>query len=112
VWVRDVEDDASLRRDLSFVAVDGDRPCAYLLSEVVTREGRRVGWVWLLGVDRRYRRRGLATALLLHVLDAFRREGLPEVGLWVSEENGAARAVYERLGFRERSRLTTYAKAT
>jgi len=109
-WIDDVATDTSLRSDLSFVALDGTHPCAYVLSEVVTREGRSVGWIWLLGVDPSYRRKGLAAALLTRVLTAFQREGLPEAGLWVDEANTAARTLYDRLGFRVRSHLTTYAK--
>jgi mycothiol synthase len=109
-WCAGVAADGTLRPDLSLVALDGARPCAYILSEVVPRDGRDVGWIWLLAVDPAYRRRGLATSLVSRVLCAFRAEGLPEAGLWVDEANPAARTAYDRLGFRQRSRLTTYEK--
>jgi len=110
-WCADIAADAALRPDLTLVALDGTHPCAFILSEVVPREGHDIGWVWLLRVDPAYRRRGLATSLLSHALTAFAAEGLPEAGLWVDEENTAARATYDRLEFRQHSRLTTYAKS-
>lgn len=113
-WCADVAADATLRPDLSLVALDarnGTRPCALMLCEIVSRDGRDVGWIWRLAVDPDYRRRGIATSLLSHALTAFRREHLPEAGLWVDEANAAARATYDRLGFLQRSRLTTYAKS-
>ena len=112
-WCADVASDTTLRPDLSLVALDepaGDRPCALILAEVVPREGRNVGWIWQLAVAPSHRRRGVGTSLMTQALSAFRREGLPEAGLWVDGANAPARTLYERLGFRPRSQQTTYAR--
>jgi ribosomal-protein-alanine N-acetyltransferase len=46
-----------------------------------------------------YRRRGVATALLDHVLDQGARLGAVRATLEVRRSNSAARLLYERLGF-------------
>jgi ribosomal protein S18 acetylase RimI-like enzyme len=46
-----------------------------------------------------YRRRGIAAQLVNEVLELARREHAESVTLWVAEGNGAAGALYERLGF-------------
>jgi ribosomal-protein-alanine N-acetyltransferase len=52
-----------------------------------------------LAVLPEYRRRGVATALLSHVLDQGSRLGAMRATLEVRRSNEAARMLYERLGF-------------
>jgi ribosomal protein S18 acetylase RimI-like enzyme len=47
------------------------------------------------------RRLGAGQLLVKAVFDHARAAGAPSVVLWVFEENGGARAFYERMGFRE-----------
>jgi ribosomal protein S18 acetylase RimI-like enzyme len=58
-----------------------------------------IGWIRSLGVRRRWRRKGLAMALLHHSFGEFYRRGKRSVGLGVDSENptGATR-LYERAG--------------
>lgn len=59
-----------------------------------------------VAVHPRWRRRGIATALMRQALrEAFRRDA-HWVGLEVRAENAAARHLYDRLGFREVGRTT------
>jgi GNAT superfamily N-acetyltransferase len=60
---------------------------------------------------RPFRRRGLATALMLRALHAARESGFTSADLWVDSENpsGALR-VYERIGFEVVLRSTAYHK--
>lgn len=69
------------------------------------------GWIGNLGVRRPWRRRGLATALLLHSFRDFRERGATRVGLGVDGENttGAVR-LYEKVGMRVARRNDTYEK--
>jgi ribosomal protein S18 acetylase RimI-like enzyme len=98
------------RLDLSFLALDGGRIVAtclngfYPADEGVT--GRRDGWVLSLSVVRSHRRRGIASALLVASLEAFRAAGMTHSVLGVDSENPTgAYGVYERLGYRPLHRM-------
>jgi mycothiol synthase len=64
-----------------------------------------------VAIRRPFRRRGLATALMLRALHAAREAGLTSADLWVDSANpsGALR-IYERLGFEIALRSTAYHK--
>jgi ribosomal protein S18 acetylase RimI-like enzyme len=57
-------------------------------------------YVDALGTAPRYRRRGLARAMLAGVEDRARRVGLARVSLETEVDNHAARSLYESCGFR------------
>jgi len=75
------------------------------------RYGRRRVLLDAVAVRRPFRRRGLATALMLRALHAARNAGMTSADLWVdsTNESGALR-VYERLGFRRVLRTVSYHK--
>lgn len=50
------------------------------------------------------RRRGVAMALLAHCADEAEAAGRARLTLWVTEDNAAGRALYDRAGFRVRRR--------
>jgi len=54
-----------------------------------------------------HRGRGLATAGMAAVVNIVRRELAPVVSLYVNDWNSPARAVYEKVGFRETTRFAT-----
>ncbi len=66
------------------------------------RKATRAGSIEVLAVDRDRRRKGIATALLSRLFDAFRSRGIDYVSLAVPAEEVAARKLYEKLGFEER----------
>jgi mycothiol synthase len=69
------------------------------------------GWIGSLGVRPRWRRRGLATALLHHSFRDFRRRGATRVGLGVDAQNSTgAVKLYERVGMHVARRNDTYEK--
>jgi GNAT superfamily N-acetyltransferase len=72
---------------------------------------RKRGYTESIGVRRPYRRRGLATALIMSSLQAQKRAGMVESALAVDSENlsGATR-LYERCGFEVVKRNTIYQK--
>ncbi len=90
---------------------------------IAERGGRRAGFVLLLdtlpdevtmlpqgfiaymAVEPDLRRLGVAAGLLEAAEDEARRRGLPYMGLMVTEDNAAARALYDRAGYLTERRL-------
>lgn len=90
---------------------------------VATEDGRRVGFLLLLdelpdevtltdqafiaymAVEPDRQRRGIGTALLAAAEDEARQRGIPYMALMVTEENAAARRLYERAGYQTERRL-------
>ena len=63
------------------------------------------GFVAYMAVEPSHRGRGIASRLLAAAEDEARRRGLPYMGLMVTEDNAAARALYERAGYLTERRL-------
>jgi ribosomal protein S18 acetylase RimI-like enzyme len=81
---------------LWFTVKDGDEIAAAVVNDP---ERFGVGWVASIGVRKRWRRRGLGEALLLHSFGELYRRGQTKIGLGVDARNptGATR-LYERVG--------------
>jgi ribosomal protein S18 acetylase RimI-like enzyme len=103
-WRTWVTGDRHFRPDLSFVVFDEDEIVGYAMNFVYPDEwealGFREGWTHQLGVRRRWRRRGVASALLDATAAAFAGEGLHQATLEVDAESlTGAFALYERRGY-------------
>ena len=103
-WDRDFVGDPHFRADLSLVAFAGDEVAGYSInfcSEADWAVGNvRDAWIGQLGVRRAWRGRGLATALLVRGMAAFRAAGIDTASLGVDTENPTgAVGIYERVGF-------------
>jgi ribosomal protein S18 acetylase RimI-like enzyme len=101
------------RLDLSFLALDDGRVVGMCRNghfpgdEAVN--GRRDGWVMQVSVIRSHRDRGIASALIIASLAAFRDAGLTHSALGVDSDNPTgAYQLYERLGYRRKHRLVVY----
>lgn len=92
------------RPDLTQLVKDGHEIAAYSINGVNlernAQRGVQEGWIHQLGTRRPWRKRGLATQLLLASMQAFKAAGLEYATLGVDTENatGALR-IYERVGF-------------
>jgi ribosomal protein S18 acetylase RimI-like enzyme len=76
------------------VAAESDRYVG--LVRVASR--RRHAWIGLIAVQADLRRRGIARALLVHVLDSLHRRGIETASAEVDESNAAAVALLESIG--------------
>ena len=96
---------------LWWLVEDGEELAALTLNQWHSSGDPRFGWIGVLGVRPPWRKRGLATALLLHSFRDFRERGATRVGLGVDGENttGAVR-LYEKVGMRQVRRNDTYEK--
>lgn len=92
------------RPDLTYLVLDGDQIAGFSINSVSPEKNRQrgvnEGWINQLGTRRGWRKRGIATALLLKSMQAFKDEGLEYATLGVDTENptGALR-IYEKVGF-------------
>lgn len=119
----------SMRRAPEALVRDAfDRLCDIVWSQshvtlIAQRDDRRVGFLLLLdelpdevtllpqafvaymAVEPEFRRDGVGSALLSAAEDEARRRRLPFIALMVTEENAAARALYEHTGYLTERRL-------
>jgi mycothiol synthase len=98
------------------VAWDGGEVAGCVMSWIWKAEnetlGVRRGWLEHISVRRPWRKRGLATALIVSALDGLRDRGMTDAMLGVDAENvTGALGLYEKLGFRVKDRSTNYRKA-
>ena len=68
-------------------------------SVLRTWNAKKVGYIDLMAVDSRYRRKGIGRALMNTLLDHFQRNGIDIVNLDVPTEQEAAVELYKKLGF-------------
>ncbi|HKU67944.1 MAG TPA: GNAT family N-acetyltransferase [Candidatus Baltobacteraceae bacterium] len=85
----------------------GKRAGFVLMLDTMPDEVTRMpqGFVAYMAVEPSVRTRGIGSRLLAAAEDEARRRGLPYMGLMVTEENAAARALYERAGYLTERRL-------
>ncbi len=110
-WRSMVVDEDTIRRELSFLALAGGAVVAMVLASVDAEDDPRCLWIDRVAVVPSWRRRGLASALLLRSLEAGAQAGLAKARLGVDEESGwDAPSMYRRLGFAPTRRSVTYLK--
>ena len=82
---------------LWLVAVDGDRVAGYVGSQTVCGETDMMN----VAVTADYRRKGLGEQLVLALVEELKAMGSQCLTLEVRDSNTPARALYEKLGFRQ-----------
>ena len=68
-------------------------------------DGHR-GWIYSLAVAPRFRRRGIATALVHHVEQALAARDCPKINLQILPSNSAVIAFYHKLGYTLEDRIS------
>ncbi len=91
----------SFQPDLSFLAWAGAEIVGICICKIQTeeneREGVAEGWVEIVGVQRAWRHKGIASALICQAMRAFRDAGMEFAGLGVDAENTTgALGIYEQ----------------
>ena len=81
---------------------------AQVIGFIAARQTADDAEILNIAVDHTLRRKGVASALLLAVLDTFRRAATARVYLELRESNLPARALYERHGFTLSGRRKSY----
>lgn len=103
----------TFRPELSRVALAGDEVVGFITTDVNeddwARMGRSSGYIGLVGTVREWRGKGLASAMLVDVMRAYRAQGFDLAVLDVDTANPTgALGVYERLGFAAVARDVAY----
>ncbi|MEN9621082.1 MAG: hypothetical protein RL499_1275 [Actinomycetota bacterium] len=103
----------SFRPELCRVALDGDVVVGFVITEINEddweRQGSRSAYIGLVGTTREWRGRGVASALIADVMQAYRDAGLETAVLDVDADNPTgALGVYTRLGFEPTARDVLY----
>ena len=106
-WRKQSYERSDTHLDMWFLALEGDEPVGALVGRPI----EDMGWVADLGVKKRWRKRGIASALLKRSFADFKRRGFNKVGLGVdaSNETGAVR-LYEGVGMKASRVYLTYEK--
>ena len=86
------------------VAVEGEQVLGYVGSQTVLDESDMMN----LAVDPAFRRRGIARALVLALIEELRKMGSRQLTLEVRASNESAQALYAQLGFERVGRRKNY----
>lgn len=101
---KQIEDELTKDNAVFFVATSGGEFAGYV-SAVYAADECEVANV---AVVEAFRRNGIATDLFSALISAARSRGVKSFFLLVSERNGGARRLYEKLGFKELGRRKNY----
>jgi GNAT superfamily N-acetyltransferase len=86
------------------VAERAGQVAGYVYAAIEPRSWKELreeaGFVHDVVVDERFRRAGIATALVEAVAAWFGSRGVPRIVLWTADRNEAAHRLFARLGFR------------
>jgi len=110
-WRHWIEEDAEFDPAIWFLAESDGRIVGQSLCWAKRPEGPEFGWIYIVGVDRGWRRRGLALALLRHSFRALYERGKKKVGLGVDAESlTGANKLYEKAGMKVARESIAYEK--
>jgi len=95
---------------LSFLAYPSDSADSDPVGVIVCKQSMHKdlanrGYIAMLSVDRNWRKRGIASALVTNSIQAMKEDGVDEIVLETEYDNFAALSLYESLGFIREKRL-------
>eukprot|EP01083_Nonionella_stella_P073094 197399_1 len=94
---------------LCTMAMQGSRCIGVIICRLGKQaDGRKDGYIAMLAVDKRFRKRGIGTELVKHSVTEMMRQKASEVFLETEVTNRGALKIYEKLGFSRELRLTRY----
>jgi len=110
-WKHWIAEDEDFDPQLTFLAREGGEIVGVASCDPKSGEDPQMGWVDILAVRKRWRRRGIALALLLHSFRDLSRRGKLRVGLGVDAGSlTGATLLYDRAGMRAVRRTCLYEK--
>jgi ribosomal protein S18 acetylase RimI-like enzyme len=99
---RDIRTKRTVQPDLFLVAILDD----HLIGTAMAGFDGHRGWIYYLGVDPDYRRRGIGTALMRRVENKLAALGCPKLNLQIRAHNAEVQAFYEELGYLSEDRIS------
>lgn len=113
-WERETKSSYFLENGIIF-AKDREEIVGFSYAEFdeedIKKRGERVGYIYMLGVKKDYRRKGIGKALLLSSIKFLKKHRVDIAELGVDAENpNKAKHLYESVGFREKSRAVCFRK--
>ncbi|KAF9074504.1 acyl-CoA N-acyltransferase [Rhodocollybia butyracea] len=83
-----------------------NRPVGVIVcKQSMHRSSTNRGYIAMLSVDKAFRKRGIASALVRSSMEAMKEDGVDEIVLETEHDNHAALSLYESLGFIREKRL-------
>ena len=83
----------------SFVVAEVDKQTAGFIAYY--KKNFNQGYIWLLGVDKNFRRKGVGKKLLLHAIKDLQSQNISFITIAVRSSNNAALGLYKSVGFVE-----------
>jgi ribosomal protein S18 acetylase RimI-like enzyme len=87
-----------------FAARHRDRLVGWITASLIPKPDPRLGTLYIdeLWVSEKYRKKGVASELIKHVMIPARTMELWKIRLIVNSDNDSARALYKKMGFEEK----------
>jgi len=102
--------DTDLMPEWTLLARAQGAPVGFVVGDLELTLDPPSGYVWQIGVIPEYRRRGLASALLVETNRRMQQAGVTKALLTVNTNNPGAITAYERLGYETVGRRARYEK--
>jgi GNAT superfamily N-acetyltransferase len=98
-WMYVLDHDDERAAQYWFVAVEGPEIVGFLLPRLQLSQDPEKAWIYIVGVRRPWRRRGIALALLRRTFSELYQNGKRKIGLEVDTQNPTgATQLYEKAG--------------